>query len=101
MQVILADDAVLFREGTARILTEAGFHVTGQAGTAAGLLDLVRHDPPAVAVIDIRMPPGHGTEGIDAAAEIDHGTFAGQTGEEIDTAHQSVEAGFCRVDRAD
>ncbi|GII33497.1 response regulator transcription factor [Planotetraspora mira] len=70
MRVILADDAVLFREGTARILIEAGFRVTGQAGNAAELLDLVRRDPPAVAVIDIRMPPGHATEGIDAAAEI-------------------------------
>ena len=38
---------------------------------------------------------------IDENAEIDHGTFAGQTGEEIDTAHQLVQAGFCRVDRAD
>src|SRR5262249_33489126 len=70
MHVILADDALLFREGTARILTEAGFRVTGQAGTAAELLDLVRRAPPAVAVIDIRMPPDHATEGIDAAAEI-------------------------------
>lgn len=70
MRVIIADDAVLFREGTARILVEAGFQVTGQAGDATELLDLVRRDPPAVAVIDIRMPPGHATEGIDAAAEI-------------------------------
>ncbi|MGV9340060.1 response regulator transcription factor [Streptomyces sp. NPDC003688] len=68
--MILADDALLFREGTARILTEAGFDVTGQARDAAELLDLVRRDPPAIAVIDIRMPPGHSAEGIQAAAEI-------------------------------
>lgn len=70
MRVILADDAVLFREGTARILREAGFDVIGQARDADELLALVRRDPPDAAVIDIRMPPGHATEGIDAAAQI-------------------------------
>jgi DNA-binding NarL/FixJ family response regulator len=70
MRVILADDALLFREGTARLLAEAGFTVSGQARDAAELLDLVRADPPDAAVIDIRMPPGHSSEGIEAAAEI-------------------------------
>ncbi|MEO7422685.1 MAG: response regulator transcription factor [Ornithinibacter sp.] len=70
MRVILADDAVLFREGTARILSDADIEITGQAGTAAELFNLVRRDPPDVAIIDIRMPPGHSTEGIDAAVEI-------------------------------
>jgi DNA-binding NarL/FixJ family response regulator len=70
VRLILADDAVLFREGTARILTEAGFEVTGQAGDAAELLDLVRRDRPEVAVIDIRMPPARSAEGLDAAVEI-------------------------------
>ena len=67
---MLADDAVLFREGTARVLIDAGFEVTGQAGDAAELLDLVRRDPPAAAIIDIRMPPGHSAEGLEAAVEI-------------------------------
>jgi len=67
---MLADDAVLFREGTARVLSEAGFDVAGQAGNAAELLDLVRRDPPAAAIIDIRMPPGQTAEGIQAAVEI-------------------------------
>jgi DNA-binding NarL/FixJ family response regulator len=67
---MLADDAVLFREGMARILIEAGFEVAGQARDAAELLDLVRHDPPAAAIIDIRMPPGQSAEGIEAAVEI-------------------------------
>jgi DNA-binding NarL/FixJ family response regulator len=67
---MLADDAVLFREGMARILTEAGFDVAGQARDAAALLDLVRHDPPDAAIIDIRMPPGHSAEGIEAAVAI-------------------------------
>ncbi|HWD80482.1 MAG TPA: response regulator transcription factor [Kribbella sp.] len=70
MRVVLADDAVLFREGMARILAEEGFEVVGQVGDGAGLVDLVRRDPPDVAVIDLRMPPGHSAEGIEAAAEI-------------------------------
>jgi DNA-binding NarL/FixJ family response regulator len=67
---MLADDAVLFREGMARILTDVGFTVTGQAGDGAALLGLVRADPPDVAVIDLRMPPGFSAEGIDTAAAI-------------------------------
>ena len=70
MRVVLADDAVLFREGMARILAEAGFEVAGQARDAGELLDLVRREAPAVAVVDIRMPPGHSSEGIEAAAAI-------------------------------
>lgn len=70
MQVIVADDAVLFREGMSRILKDAGFDVTGQARDALVLLDLVRRNTPQVAVIDVRMPPGHSSEGLEAAAEI-------------------------------
>ncbi len=70
MRVMIADDAVLFREGVARLLADAGFEVVGQAGDGGALVDLVRHDPPDVAVIDLRMPPGHSAEGIEAAAEI-------------------------------
>ena len=68
--MIVADDAVLFREGTARLLSEAGLEVVGVAANVGQLHDLVRRDPPDVAVIDIRMPPSHSTEGIDAAAVI-------------------------------
>jgi DNA-binding NarL/FixJ family response regulator len=67
---MLADDAVLFREGMARILTDSGFTVAGQAGDGPTLLELIRADPPDVAVIDLRMPPGHSAEGIDTAAAI-------------------------------
>jgi DNA-binding NarL/FixJ family response regulator len=70
VRVTLADDGVLFREGTARILTDAGFEIAGQAGNATELLELVRSDPPDVAIIDIRMPPSHTAEGVDAAVEI-------------------------------
>jgi len=67
---MLADDAVLFREGMARILTDVGFTVTGQAGDGSTLLGLVRADPPDVALIDLRMPPGFAAEGIDTAIAI-------------------------------
>ncbi len=67
---MLADDAVLFREGMARVLADVGFTVTGQAGDGAALLDLVRTDPPDVAVIDLRMPPAFSSEGLDTAAAI-------------------------------
>jgi DNA-binding NarL/FixJ family response regulator len=69
MRVIVADDAVLFREGLARVLTDAGFEVT-TVGDARALLDRVRQDPPDAVVVDIRMPPTHTTEGIDAAKQI-------------------------------
>ena len=68
--MILADDAVLLREGLARILTDSGFEVVGQAGDARSLVDLVRSHAPDVAVIDLRMPPAFASEGIEAAAEI-------------------------------
>ncbi|WP_433833956.1 LuxR C-terminal-related transcriptional regulator [Actinoplanes sp. CA-015351] len=67
---MLADDAVLFREGLAHILTDAGFTVTGQAADGPTLLKLVRADLPDVVVIDLRMPPGFAAEGIDTAAAI-------------------------------
>ena len=78
MRVIVADDAVLFREGMTRILTEMGFEVVGQARNAAELVSLVRRDPPAVVITDLRMPPGFADEGIEAAAEIR--SFAPQVG---------------------
>jgi DNA-binding NarL/FixJ family response regulator len=70
VRVILADDAVLFREGMARILEEDDFEVVGRAGDAEGLLDLARRERPDVAITDLRMPPGFGDEGIEAAARI-------------------------------
>ncbi len=57
MRVVVADDAVLFREGLARLLAVAEFEVSAQVGNAQALLERVREDPPDVAVIDIRMPP--------------------------------------------
>jgi DNA-binding NarL/FixJ family response regulator len=70
LRVAVADDAALFRNGLCRLLADAGFEVTAQAGDGMALLDAVRADPPDVVVLDIRMPPTHTTEGLDTAAEL-------------------------------
>ena len=67
IRVVLADDDVLLREGIASMLERSGFQVVGQAGNAAELIDAVRVCKPQLAVVDIRMPPDHSTEGLDAA----------------------------------
>lgn len=69
-RVILADDDVLLREGIASLLGGAGYEIVGQAGDALGLADLVRERRPSLVVIDIRMPPTHTVEGLDAARAI-------------------------------
>ena len=69
-RAILADDDVLLREGIASLLSGAGYDVVGQAGDAAGLAELVPERRPDLVVIDIRMPPTHSTEGLDAASAI-------------------------------
>jgi DNA-binding NarL/FixJ family response regulator len=70
MRVVIADDAVLFREGLGRVLEAGGIQVAAQAGDAERLLTLVRADPPDAVVVDIRMPPTHTREGLDAAQRI-------------------------------
>ena len=69
-RLILADDDVLLREGIASLLGNAGYDVVGQAGDAASLIDMVREQQPELVVIDIRMPPSHTTEGLEAARTI-------------------------------
>jgi DNA-binding NarL/FixJ family response regulator len=70
VRVVLADDNVLLREGIAGLLERAGFEIAGQAGDADGLIALVQAEGPDLAVIDIRMPPDHSTEGLAAALAI-------------------------------
>ena len=70
MRVVVADDAALVREGLARLLTDAGFAIVGEAADAPELLGLVQKKRPNVALVDIRMPPTHTDEGLGAAAEI-------------------------------
>ena len=70
MRVTIADDSALFREGLARLLTEAGHDVVGAVGDPDALLLLVDREAPDVAVIDIRMPPTQSDEGLAAAVTI-------------------------------
>ena len=70
LRVVVADDDVLLREGLASLLERSGFRVVGQAGDAARLLTLVAEETPELVVVDIRMPPTHSSEGLDAARQI-------------------------------
>ena len=70
MRLVVADDAVILREGLARLLGEAGFEVVGLAGDADELCMLVERAQPDVAIVDIRMPPTHTDEGLQAAKRI-------------------------------
>jgi DNA-binding NarL/FixJ family response regulator/class 3 adenylate cyclase len=70
VRVVLAEDAVLLREGMARLLQEWGFDIVGQSGTADDLMLKVRSYSPDVAIVDIRMPPTQTDEGLRAAREI-------------------------------
>jgi DNA-binding NarL/FixJ family response regulator/class 3 adenylate cyclase len=70
LKVVLADDSVLLREGVARLLEEADFEVVGQVDNADDLLRRIGFSKPDVAIVDIRMPPTHTDEGLQAAARI-------------------------------
>ena len=69
-RLIVADDDVLLREGLVSLLERHGFEVVGAAGDASQLLAYTRKHEPDLAIVDIRMPPTHTTEGLDAAMEI-------------------------------
>lgn len=70
LRVVIADDDVLLREGIASLLERSPFEVVGLAGDVTELMPLVREHLPDVVVLDIRMPPSHTTEGLDAARSI-------------------------------
>jgi DNA-binding NarL/FixJ family response regulator len=70
MRVIVADDVMLVRSGLARLLTDAGVEVTGEAADAEALMVLVDRHRPDAAIVDIRMPPTHTDEGLAAARRI-------------------------------
>ena len=69
LRLVIAEDAVLLREGLRRVLTDAGLEVAGVAGDAAQLLQLVAALRPAVVLADIRMPPTQTTEGLEAVLD--------------------------------
>jgi DNA-binding NarL/FixJ family response regulator len=88
-RVAVADDDVLLREGIASLLERSGFEVVGQAGDGSELLELVRAHEPELVIVDIRMPPNHQTEGLDAARVIR--AEMPQTGIVLLSAHVEVD----------
>ena len=90
LRVIIADDAVLLREGLSRLLTEAGLEVAGTAGDAVQLLHLADALRPDVVLADIRMPPTQTTEGLQAAVQIRRqwpGTAVVVLSQHVETEH--------------
>jgi DNA-binding NarL/FixJ family response regulator len=67
---MIAEDDVLLREGMASLLGQAGLDVAGVAANGSELVAMVRERPPDLTIVDIRMPPTHSTEGLDAAQRI-------------------------------
>jgi len=70
VRVVIADDAVLLREGLARVLGENGYEVVAQVGDADALRTAVAELHPDIAVVDVRMPPTFTDEGTQAAIEL-------------------------------
>jgi DNA-binding NarL/FixJ family response regulator len=70
MRVVIAEDAAIMRNGLAEILTRRGHEVAAAVGDAPALLAAVAEHRPDVAVIDVRMPPGHTDEGLRAAVAV-------------------------------
>lgn len=70
LRIAIADDSVLLREGLSRLLEESGFDVVARSGDGEDLLRKVGAHHPDVAVIDVRMPPTHTDEGLQAARRI-------------------------------
>jgi DNA-binding NarL/FixJ family response regulator len=97
-RTVLADDDVLLREGLASLLERSGLEVVGQAGDASELLDLVRQHEPELVIVDIRMPPAHATEGLEAARVIreefpDIGILVLSAHAEVDQAMELLASG--------
>jgi DNA-binding NarL/FixJ family response regulator len=69
MRVVIAEDAVLLREGIARLLSEAGMEVVAKVGDGASLVTAIEAQRPEVAIVDVRMPPSFQDEGLRAAIE--------------------------------
>ena len=69
MRVVIADDAVLLREGLVRLLEENGHTVAAAVGDGPALVDAIVEHKPEVSIVDVRMPPSHTDEGLRAAVE--------------------------------
>jgi serine/threonine-protein kinase PknK len=97
-RAVVADDDIIVRAGVSRLLAGAGYDVVGEVADGATLIDLVRERTPDLAIIDIRMPPTHTWEGIDAARTIrsefpDLGILLLSAHLELETALDLLEGG--------
>ena len=70
MRVVIGEDSVLFREGLARLLEDAGHEIVAKAADAPAVLRAVHETDPDLAIIDIRMPPDHTDDGARVARRI-------------------------------
>ncbi|GIF51073.1 LuxR family two component transcriptional regulator [Asanoa ferruginea] len=69
MRIVIADDAVLLREGLVRLVTEHGHDVAAAVGDGPSLVEAIVREKPDVSIVDVRMPPSHTDEGLKAAVE--------------------------------
>jgi DNA-binding NarL/FixJ family response regulator len=70
VRVVIGEDSVLFREGLARLLADAGHEIVATAGDAVALEEAVHQARPDVAIVDVRMPPDHTDDGARAARRL-------------------------------
>jgi len=70
MKVVIADDAVLLREGLVRLLSEQGHQVVAAVGDGPSLVAAAAAHRPDVCIVDVRMPPSHTDEGLRAAVAV-------------------------------
>ncbi len=90
MRVVVAEDSVLTREGIVHLLKRASMEVVAEVGDPVALLDAVRRTRPDLAIVDVRMPPTHTTEGIQAARRI----LAEEPGVAVLVLSQYIEPGY-------
>jgi DNA-binding NarL/FixJ family response regulator len=98
-RVALADDDVLLREGLAGLLERSGYEIVGRCGNASELIELVREHRPELVIVDIRMPPSHTTEGLQAARLIRE--EIPETAILVLSAHVEVEHAMDLLDRGE
>ena len=70
MRIVIADDAMIVRAGLIRLLSQLGHQIVAETGTAIGLPELVAKYAPDLLIVDIRMPPHHGNDGLVAATQV-------------------------------
>jgi len=69
VRIVIADDAVLLREGLVRLVSEHGHDVAAAVGDGPSLVEAIVREKPDVSIVDVRMPPSHTDEGLKAAVE--------------------------------